>query len=123
MQCFAHRLGETEPIFDAPMAARAQGYPDIVAPPSFPAVIDTLANDEQRRRGELPLTEVIGCDFHHLLHVEQHFTYADLMYAGDDLFVTPRVEDFYQTRGGMLVFVFLRSVELRVGQGCFIPFR
>src|SRR3546814_6933126 len=79
------------------MAARAQGYPDIVAPPSFPAVIETLANDEQRRRGELPLTEVIGCDFHHLLHGEQHFTYEGLMYAGDDVVVTTRVEDFYRS--------------------------
>src|SRR3546814_3319634 len=49
MQFFAHVLGETDPIFNDPMAARAQGYPDIVAPPSFPAVIETLANDEQRR--------------------------------------------------------------------------
>src|SRR3546814_18727258 len=78
MQFFAHLLGETDPIFNDPMAARAQGYPDIVAPPSFPAVIETLANDEQRRRGVLPLTEDIGCDFHHLLHGEQHFTYEGL---------------------------------------------
>src|SRR3546814_6880912 len=91
------------------MAARAQGYPDIVAPPSFPAVIETLANDEQRRRGELPLTEVIGCDFHHLLHGEQHFTYEGLMYAGDDVVVTTRVEDFYEKRGGLLEFVVLLS--------------
>src|SRR3546814_6699380 len=69
IQFVAHLRGETDPIFNDPMAARAQGYPDIVAPPSFPAVIETLANDEQRRRGELPLTEVIGCDFHHLLTV------------------------------------------------------
>src|SRR3546814_6887488 len=29
MQFFAHLLGETDPIFNDPMAARAQGYPDI----------------------------------------------------------------------------------------------
>src|SRR3546814_13310199 len=60
MQFFAHLLGETDPIFNDPMAARAQGHPDILPPPSFPAVIETLANEQRSRTGQLPLTEGSG---------------------------------------------------------------
>src|SRR3546814_8577349 len=74
----------------------------------------------QRRRGELPLTEVIGCDFHHLLHGEQHFTYEGLMYAGDDVVVTTRVEDFYEKRGGLLEFVVLLSTISHADRGVLV---
>ena len=120
IQFFANVLGETDPIFTDPVAARAQGYPDIVAPPSFSAVIEALANEEQRRRGELALTEVIGCDFHYLLHGEQHFTYEGLMYAGDEVVITTRVDDFYEKRGGLLEFVVLISTIFHADRGVLV---
>jgi hypothetical protein len=120
MQFFAEVLGETDPVFSDLIAARAQGYPDIVAPPSFAAVIETMAGEEQRRSGERPLTEVIGCDFHHLLHGEQHFAYDGLMYAGDEVVITTLVEDFFDKRGGLLEFVVLLSTISHAERGVLV---
>src|SRR3546814_7158311 len=64
--------------------------------------------------------EVIGCDFHHLLHGEQHFTYEGLVYAGDDVVVTTRVEDFYEKRGGLLEFVVLLSTISHADRGVLV---
>src|SRR3546814_5289706 len=60
------------------------------------------------------------CDFHHLLHGEQHFTYEGLMYAGDDVVVTTRVEDFYEKRGGLLEFVVLLSTISHADRGVLV---
>jgi len=106
---FARLLGETDPVCTDVAAARAQGHPDVVAPPSFPMVVEMLANEERSRQGEPNPTEVIGCDFHHLLHGEQHYIYEGLVFAGDEVTVGTTVLDFYDKRGGLLEFVVLES--------------
>ncbi len=106
---FARLLGETDPLCTDVAAARAQGHPDVVAPPSFPMVVEMLAHEERSRKGAPNPTEVIGCDFRHLLHGEQHYTYEGLVFAGDEVSVETTVVDFYDKRGGLLEFVVLES--------------
>jgi acyl dehydratase len=106
---FARLLGETDPVCTDVAAARAQGHPDVVAPPSFPMVVEMLAHEERSRQGAPNPTEVIGCDFRRLLHGEQHHTYEGLVYAGDEVSVETTVVDFYDKRGGLLEFVVLES--------------
>jgi acyl dehydratase len=117
MMFFARVLGETDPICTDVEAARAAGHPDVVAPPSFPIVIEMLANEERRRQGMPSLTEVIGCDFRRLLHGEQHYTYKGPMYAGDAVLLETQVLDFYDKRGGLLEFAVLGSTIRHADRG------
>ena len=60
-------------------AARAEGYSDLLAPPTFPFMLESDA---------LELAEL--CDFFgqkvkHLLHAEQKFTYHQPICAGDQI--------------------------------------
>ena len=123
VQFFARQQGETNPIFTHLSVARAEGHPDVVAPPSFATVVETLANEERCRQGRQSLTAVIGCDFRYLLHGEQHYAYAGLMYAGDELSVSTEVLDFYDKRGGILEFAVLGSTILHAARGVIVRAR
>ncbi len=48
---FAKALGETNPVHSDIDAARAAGYPDLAAPPSFFMPIEAMADDERARLG------------------------------------------------------------------------
>jgi acyl dehydratase len=41
---FAAAIGATDPEYHDPEAARAIGYPDVVAPPTFPIVVTMAAS-------------------------------------------------------------------------------
>jgi hypothetical protein len=114
---FAGLLGEVDPLFTDVEAARADGHPDVAAPPSFPAVVESLANAERRRQGTPDLLATIGADFRHLLHGEQRFTYEGLMYAGEDVEAQTQVVDFYDKRGGLLEFAVLGSIIRHCDRG------
>ncbi len=117
---FARTLGDIDPIFNDVAAARAKGHPDIVAPPSFPMVVEALANEERRRRGAPSLADVVGCDFRYLLHGEQHYAFGGLMFAGDEVSVSTKVLDFYDKRDGLLEFIVLESTILHADRGLMV---
>jgi N-terminal half of MaoC dehydratase len=120
---FAVLLGEMDPVFTDVSAARAMGYPDVPATPSFPAVVERLATAELRQRGALSLTDAVGCDFRYLLHGEQQYAYEGLMYAGDQVSVTSQVLDFYDKRGGLLEFVVFGTTILHADRGVIVRAR
>ncbi|MFK4789824.1 MaoC family dehydratase N-terminal domain-containing protein [Microbacterium sp. ZW T5_56] len=62
-----------------PDAARALGYADIVAPPTFAMVI------QDRTMQQLLQLEDSGIELHRLVHAEQRFTYSRPIVAGDEL--------------------------------------
>jgi acyl dehydratase len=117
---FSEVLGETDPIHTDLEAARAAGHPDLAAPPSFFMVIEAMGNDELRRRGERPITEVVGCDYRYLLHGEETYAYSGLVIAGDALTLTTTVLDFFERKGGTLEFVSLSSVLTHPERGVIV---
>ncbi|WP_433674770.1 FAS1-like dehydratase domain-containing protein [Microbacterium gorillae] len=62
-----------------PEAARALGYADVVAPPTFAMVI------QDRTMQQLLALEDSGIELHRLVHAEQRFTYSRPIVAGDEL--------------------------------------
>jgi hypothetical protein len=114
---FGRLLGETDPLFTDVAAARANGHPDIAAPPSFATVIEMLAHDDRRRAGAPDLMRAIGCDFRHLLHGEQRYAYEGLIYGGDEVSVSTEVVDFYDKRGGLLEFAVLETSIVQPERG------
>lgn len=99
VQFFARAIGETADIHLDPDAARAAGYRDVVAPPTF---IFAAESDS----GEVDaLVRDLGIPLSKLLHGEQTFRFHKLVCAGDVVTVQSTVEDIYEKKGGALEFV------------------
>jgi acyl dehydratase len=90
---FATAIGAGDPAYHDPVAARAAGYPDVVAPPTFPVVI-TMASS--RRIVDDP---ALGMDYSRVVHGDQRFAYTRPVVAGDELVCTDTVEEIVE-RGG-----------------------
>jgi acyl dehydratase len=99
LQFFAKAIGETNPVYTDLAAARAAGYTDLPAPPTFlfGAELDSGASDQ--------LVADLGIPFANLLHGEQRFTYHHPACAGDKVTVRSKVTDVYEKKGGALEFV------------------
>jgi acyl dehydratase len=90
---FARAIGATEAEYHDPEAARAIGYADVVAPPTFPVVITMAAS---RQIIEDP---ALGLDYSRVVHGDQKFAYSRPVVAGDELVCVNSVDDI-TTRGG-----------------------
>jgi acyl dehydratase len=90
---FATAIGATDPLHLDPEAARAAGYPDVVAPPTFPVVI-TMAASRQ-----IVQDPALGVDYTRVVHGDQRFAYQRPVVAGDELVCVNTVEEI-MTRGG-----------------------
>jgi acyl dehydratase len=90
---FAAAIGATDAAHHDPAAARALGYADVVAPPTFPVIITMATNREIVDDPEL------GVDYSRVVHGEQRFAYARPVVAGDSLVCVNSVDDIV-SRGG-----------------------
>ena len=94
---FADAIGDPNPAYRDPEAARALGHPDVVAPPTFPIVLSMRAAAQVVGDPEL------GLDYSRVVHGEQRFVYTRPVYAGDRLTVTVSVETIRSAAGNDLV--------------------
>ena len=103
LQFFAKAIGETDPVYTDLAAARAAGYPDLPAPPTFlfAAELDSGANMQLLADLDIPLSK--------LLHGEQSFRYRQPVCAGDTVTVQSSISDIYDKKGGKLEFVVKNS--------------
>ena len=99
LRFFAQAIGETDPVYTDVDAARAAGYADLPAPPTFlfAAELDSGQSGALLDLLQIPLSK--------LLHGEQGFTYHRPACAGDTITVRPRITDIYDKKGGALEFI------------------
>ncbi len=90
---FARAVLATSPLNHDPDAARAAGYSDVVAPPTFPVVV------QEHTLAQLLADPDAGIDFTRVVHGDQRFTYARPIVAGDELTATLTVTSV-KTLGG-----------------------
>nr|WP_221376876.1 MaoC family dehydratase N-terminal domain-containing protein [Actinoplanes polyasparticus] len=90
---FARAIGATDVEYHDPAAARALGYADVVAPPTFPVVITMAAS---RQIVEDP---ALGLDYSRVVHGDQRFAYSRPVVAGDELVCVNSVDEI-TSRGG-----------------------
>jgi acyl dehydratase len=74
---FAEAIGDRNPLYTDAAAAKAAGYPDVIAPPTFPIVITMAASRAAIRDPGL------GINYAMVVHGEQRFTYSRPLHAGD----------------------------------------
>jgi acyl dehydratase len=79
---FARAVFATDAIYNDPAAAAALGYSDVVAPPTFPVVI------QERTLEQLLAAPDAGIDFSRVVHGDQRFSYTRPIVAGDELTAT-----------------------------------
>ena len=94
---YAHAVGETDPRYLDPEAARAAGFADVVAPPMFAAVYCGPA--------VFPAILESGLDFSRMVHGAQEFTWAEPVVAGDEITTEASLES-KDERGGLEFYVF-----------------
>lgn len=94
---FAHAVSATSPLnFDVD-AARAAGYPDLVAPPTFAIVI------QQRTWDHLLGDPDAGIELSRVLHGEQRFASTRPIVAGDELTASLTVTALRSLGGNTMV--------------------
>ena len=99
LRFFAKAIGETSSVYTDVHAARAAGYADLPAPPTFlfAAELDSGASDQLLQKLEVPIAKI--------LHGEQSFCYHQSACAGDTITVRSQVDDIYDKKNGALEFI------------------
>jgi len=82
---FADAIGDTSPVYRDPDAAKAHGYPDVIAPPTFPIVFSLDAALAAAADPE------VGIDYARVVHGEQKFSYSRPLRPGDRLVTTVEI--------------------------------
>lgn len=94
---FARAVFATSPINSDVDAARAAGYADVVAPPTFAIVLQQLTLDQ------LVAVPDSGIEMTKLVHGEQRFAYTRPIVAGDELTATLAVTSIKTLGGNAMV--------------------
>jgi len=74
---FADAIGDPNPVFRDRAVAQAAGYPDVIAPPTFPVVVAMAAS------GMVVRDPGLGLNYAMVVHGEQRFEYSRPLHAGD----------------------------------------
>jgi len=96
---FAEAVGDANPAYLDPDAAKALGHPDVIAPPTFPFVLTYRAAAQVVNDPEL------GLDFSRVVHGDQRFTYTRPVRAGDRLSVTSTIDSIKSLAGNDILSV------------------
>ena len=94
---FARAVGDSNPAYLDPEAARALGYADVIAPPTFAIVLSLDAANAALFDPEL------GLDYSRVVHGEQSFAYTRPICAGDELIVTTVIENIRSMAGNDMI--------------------
>jgi acyl dehydratase len=90
---FADAIGDDNPAYRDQAAARALGYPDVIAPPTFAIVVS------MRSSAQVVRDPGLGLDYSKVVHGEQKFSYRRPIQAGDVLRVVSSVESIRAIAG------------------------
>jgi acyl dehydratase len=94
---FAEAINDPHPVYRDRAAAQALGYPDVIAPPTFPVLLTLKA-------GHQVITDPdFGIDYSRVVHGEQRFVHHRPVTAGDVLQVVVSVEDIRVAAGNDIV--------------------
>jgi len=84
---FADAIGDRNPLYHDREAAQAAGYPDVIAPPTFPIVVTMAANRSAVADPGL------GLNYAMVVHGEQSFSYSRPLHAGDVVTAQSTISD------------------------------
>jgi acyl dehydratase len=83
---FATAVGDPDPLYRDPAAARAAGHADVIAPPTFAIVLSLGAGNVVVEDPDVDI------DYSRVVHGEQRFTHHRPIRAGDRLVATATID-------------------------------
>jgi acyl dehydratase len=86
---FAEAIGEDDPVFRDPEAARVAGHPEQLAPPTFVTTMQIMTS------GQVVVDPELGLDYSLVVHGEQAYEWRRPVRVGDVLSAVPRIADIY----------------------------
>ena len=106
---FCDAIGEDNPIFRDPAAAKEAGYDEQLAPPTFPTVMQIMTS------GQVVMDQELGLNYMMVVHAEQEYEYHRPLKVGDELTAVPRIADAY-ARGPNEFLVIEAEIRDRSGE-------
>jgi acyl dehydratase len=94
---FAKAVFASDPVHFDLATAHERGFPDLVAPATFPVVI------QEKTMAQLLSHPDAGIDFSRVVHGDQQFHYTRPVVAGDELFATLSVTKVQSLGGHSMV--------------------
>ncbi|WP_217549088.1 MaoC family dehydratase N-terminal domain-containing protein [Streptomyces sp. GbtcB6] len=94
---FAEAVGDANPVYTDAEAAKALGYSDVIAPPTFVFSITF------RAAGQVVEDPQLGLDYSRVVHGDQKFAYRRPVRAGDRLTVTSTIEAIKSLAGNDVI--------------------
>ncbi len=94
---FATAIGDANPAYHDVVAARALGYADLVAPPTFSIVLALRASEAVVSDPEL------GLDYTRVVHGDQGFELVRPVVAGDELSIVTTIESVKTLAGNDVI--------------------
>jgi acyl dehydratase len=89
---YANAVGETNPVFHDPEAAKSAGFANVVAPPMFCVVYSAGA------MGPAILDPELGINLMMMVHGGQEFEWGTPVVAGDRITTTAKIKDIYDKK-------------------------
>jgi acyl dehydratase len=105
---FAEAVGDLQPAYLDPEAAKALGYPDVIAPPTFPIIISLPAAQQ------VVADPALGFNWERVVHGDQRFVYERPMRAGDRISAVVRIDSIRSMSGNDMINL---VAELRTPEG------
>jgi acyl dehydratase len=99
VKLFCQAIGETDPVYWDPEAARAAGHPACPVPPTF------LKSVEGEHYSSAALLRQLGVPLRGVLHAEQTFEHVAPIYVGDSVEVRREVVDIHDKKDGAFTFI------------------
>jgi acyl dehydratase len=106
---FADAIGEPSPLCHDREAARAAGYPDVIAPPTFPIVITATGS------GKVTSDPEVGVNYAMVVHGEQSFEHTRPLHAGDVVIWQSTIESIRE-RAGLTMLTTVTQIETAAGE-------
>lgn len=106
---FASAIGEDSELCRSVTAARAAGYPDVIAPPTF-AIVISMAS-----AGVAQSDPGLGLDYSMVVHGEQSFSHERPLHAGDTVVATTTIESI-KAVGALSMLVTSTSIDTVAGE-------
>ena len=103
LKFFAKAINEDNLIYNSIKEARKNGHKSLLAPPTFPFVIDMDAIDLNK------IVNLLKKDLKQLLHGEQSFQYFAPIYSGDLITIYKTIEDIYSKKNGKMEFIIVKN--------------
>jgi acyl dehydratase len=106
LRFFLDTVGETNPLYRDPSAARAAGYADALVPPTYLFCLEMMDATEP-----FEFLTALEIDIARVLHGEQRVDYYAPVAVGDTLTFKPRVTSVTDKKGGAMTLI---AIETKV---------